>query len=100
RHAGRLQRLRVVPRLQCLPGGLPEPEDQAARSRRSSLSTHDFAATVFSIPVAAVPGGTDATKARTIRPAGIEIIVSSQGENVIEFPCFRLKHAFEFQSVV
>jgi hypothetical protein len=41
-----------------------------------------------------------ATKARTIRVGGIEIIVSLQRGNVIEFPCFRLKHAFEFQSLV
>jgi hypothetical protein len=52
------------------------------------------------MPVAAVPGGADATKARTIRTGGIEIIVSSQGGKVIEFPCFRLKHAFEFHSCV
>jgi hypothetical protein len=42
----------------------------------------------------------DATKARMIRIGAIEIIVSLQRGNVIEFPCFRLKHTFEFQSVV
>jgi len=42
----------------------------------------------------------DATKTRTIRPRAIGMIVSFQLGNVIEFPCFRLKHAFEFHSVV
>jgi hypothetical protein len=44
--------------------------------------------------------GFDAAKARTIRVGKIEIIVSLQRGNVIEFPCFRLKHAFEFHPVV
>jgi hypothetical protein len=40
----------------------------------------------------------DKTAHDLLRPAGL--IVSLQSGNVIEFPCFRLKHPFEFHSIV
>jgi hypothetical protein len=72
-----------------------EQKARAARCRSnhgSSHSTRDVTQQHRSI--------FDATKARTIHLRKIEIIVSLQRGNVIEFPCFRLKHAFEFHSVV